>query len=249
MLASGQGRRRLTEHVAAVSQRRSALIAAWAVIAMTLAYFAGDWMTFGTLVVPGDAAATFARIEASQALFSAGILCFLVVLILDVVVAWALHIFFKPVNRDVSRLAAWLRLVYAAMLGMALPNLVEVQTLVRGAGGARLVDPALWRAQVMLSLEAFHDVWALGLIVFGLHLLTLGYLALCSSFVPKILGVLLLAAGLGFVAEHAGRLLADDFDVAVSTFVGWGELVFVFWLLVRGGRVRAPAPRATAAAT
>ena len=50
-------------------------------------------------------------------------------------------------------------------------------------------------AQGMLSLSAFQSGWDVGLVIFGLHLLVVGYLAFKSGYIPKWLGVLLFIAG------------------------------------------------------
>ena len=88
----------------------------------------------------------------------------------------------------------------------------------------------------MLSINAFYDVWAVGLIVFGFHLFLLGYLAFKSDFIPKIFGVLLVIAGLSYLIDYFGELLFPSFEAVISLVAGWGELIFMFWLLLRGGK-------------
>ena len=85
------------------------------------------------LILPGNAKATVENIMASATLFRTGIFIFLVVAILDVVVAWALYILLKPVNKRLSLLAAWFRVVYAAIFAVALTNLANVLQLLTGA--------------------------------------------------------------------------------------------------------------------
>jgi Domain of unknown function (DUF4386) len=79
--------------------------------------------------VQGDAATTANNIMANGLLFRSGIACFMVLVILDVVVAWALYILLKPVNKSLAMLAAWFRLVFAAILGVALHDLLSVLQL------------------------------------------------------------------------------------------------------------------------
>ncbi|AZO95310.1 DUF4386 family protein [Halocella sp. SP3-1] len=52
---------------------------------------------------------------ASEGLFHFSIFSFFIVLILDIVVAWGLYILLKPVNKNISLLSTWFRLVYAAI--------------------------------------------------------------------------------------------------------------------------------------
>lgn len=81
----------------------------------------------------GDAATTANNIMANELLFRSGIDSFMIVVILDVAVAWALYILLQPVNRNLAMLAAWFRLVYAAIFGIALHNFLSVLQLLSGA--------------------------------------------------------------------------------------------------------------------
>ena len=227
----------MTNRIADISQRQAALIAGFGLLIMTIFYIFADFFVFQKLTVPGDAATTANNIIASEMLFRTGIGCILIVLICDVVVAWALYIFLKQVNINLSLLTAWLRLVYAAMLGIAMLNFVVVLILLSGADYLAVFETDQLHAQVMLFLNAFYDVWALGLIIFGFHLAALGYLAFRSDYIPKILGILLMAAGLGYLIDYFGSLLFPNSDVAISMVLGWGELIFMFWLLFKGGKM------------
>ena len=90
------------------------------------------------MIVDGDAETTAHNIAASQGSFTFAVAAFLLVAVLDVVVALALYVVFKPVNRPMSSLAALLRIVYAALFALAIVNLVGVASM---AGGAE-TDPA-----------------------------------------------------------------------------------------------------------
>jgi hypothetical protein len=117
--------------------------------------------------------------------------------LLDIVVAWALYILLKPVNKSLSLLTAWLRIVYAAILGIALVNLTNVIQLLSGAGYLVAIETNQLNAQVMLSLNTFNDGWNVGMVIFGFHLLLLGYLVFKSGFIPKFIGILIIIASFG----------------------------------------------------
>ena len=227
----------MTNRIADISQLQAALIAGFGLLIMTIFYVFADIFVFQNLIVPGDATTTANNIVANDLLFRTGICCILIVLICDVVVAWALYIFLKKVNKYLSLLTAWFRLVYAAMLGIAMLNFVVVLILLSGANYMAVFETDQLHAQVLLFLNAFYDVWALGLIIFGFHLAALGYLAFKSDYIPKILGILLMAAGLGYLIDYFGSLLFPNSDVAISLVLGWGELIFMFWLLFKGGKM------------
>jgi hypothetical protein len=80
-------------------------------------------------------------------------------------------------------------------------------------------------------------------VCFGIHLALLGSLILTSGYIPKVLGVLLILAGAGYVIDTmANALLANygDYEttflliVAVPSVIG--EFAFTIWLLLRGGK-------------
>lgn len=176
------------------------------------------------LIQPGDAAATTANIAASEWRFRLGVAGMVVTAIFDVVVAVSLRIVFESVNRGVSEAAAWFRLVYTAMLLVALGHLASVP--------AMLDDPDA----VLRATETFDVMWHAGLIFFAIHILLIGYLAFRSGFVPRVFGVLLGITGLGYLADGAGLILVADFAPTFGAFTFFGEIALIFWLLIKGGR-------------
>jgi len=238
----------MTNQTSDVSQRQAAIVAGVAILIMAVAAVVATDLALGRLVVPGDAAATFHNIQASEMLFRTGIFSWLIILVCDVLAAWGLYVFFKPVNKSLSLLTAWLRLVYAAILGTALAHLIRALLLVRG--DAALADMGVKRLQahVLLSVQAFDGTWSLGLVVFGLHILMLGYLAFKSGYTPKIFGVLLMIAFLGYVLIHSAHVLVPGYENSIK-IIEWillipmvvGEVGLAVWLLIKGGKSR---PRA-----
>jgi hypothetical protein len=185
------------------------------------------------LVVPADAAATVNNIIASEGLFRSGIAAFLIVIMLDVVVAWALYVLLRPVNRTLALLVGWLRLVFAAVFAMALVNLLDVAQLLGGAERSTL-QPEQLHAQVMSSISSFDSGWVgIGLAIFGLHLLGLGFLLFRSAHFPRFLGVLVVVAGGGYLADSFTRILVPDFAFTFSLFTFVGEALLIFWLFWR----------------
>ena len=227
----------MTKRNGDISPGNAAIIAGIGLLLMTIFYLMADIFIFQKLIVTGDALTTANNIKASETLFRIGICFILIVLICDVVVAWALYIFLKQVNESLSLLMAWFRLVYAAMLGIALLNLVIVLLLLSGTNYLAIFETDQLNSQVLLFLNAFYDVWAIGLIIFGFHLTILGYLVFKSEYIPRYLGVLLMVAGLSYFIDVFGNLLFPNLNLAISMIFGWGELIFMFWLLIKGAKI------------
>lgn len=227
--------------------RRAARIAGIGYLAIfTLAIFA-NFLVRGGLVEAGDAAGTVENIAASETLFRAGLFAFLIVFVVDVVIAWALYIVFRSINADLSLLTAWFRLAYTVFLGVALIFFFRVLELVDGESFLTAFDEGQRNAQVMLSLDAFNYAWLIGLACFGLHLFLLGGLILRTAGAPRMLGLVLMVAGAAYIVDTSANALLPSYEdletiflvlVAVPAVIA--ELAFAIWLLLRGGREPAP---------
>lgn len=191
-----------------------------------------------SLVIPGDISTTSHNIASSIMLFKAEIIGWVVILILDVIVAWSFYIFLKPLDRELALFASWLRLTYAAILGIAILNLIYVLLLSNNA----VVTDQL-QENVAFYLEAFEMIWSVGLIVFGVHLLVVGWIALYSNSIPKTISILLVLAAIGYIGIHLCKTLLIEqniittIELILNIPMIVGELGFGLWLLFKGGRV------------
>jgi hypothetical protein len=227
----------MTNRITDISLRQAAIIAGVGLLAMAILAPFAEFFVRQSLIVPGDAATTANNIMANELLFRIAICVYLIVAILDIVVAWALYVFLKPANKSLSLLAAWFRVVYAGILAMVLINFVIALQLLSGADYLSAFETDQLHAQAMLFLNAFDYGWSIGLAIFGLHLLLLGYLVFKSSYVPKLLGILLIIAGLGYFIDSFGKLLSPNYDANIAMFTFIGEVLLIFWLLIKGARI------------
>ncbi len=205
-----------------------------------LAIFA-NFTVFLPLVETGDAAATAANITENEGRFRLGIVCFLLVLILDIFIAWALYLLLSPVSTNLSLLTALFRLAYTiAEIGVVL-YLVSALSII--------ASPEIYSAlqNGAESILAYHFLTGHGtgftvtLIFFGVHLLLLGYLIIRSSYLPTIIGALVMLAGLGYLIDGFGTVLIGDYDgeanlamyiVVLPALIGEGALML--WLIIMG---------------
>jgi hypothetical protein len=204
------------------------------------------------LVVPGDAAATAANITASTGAFRAGLAAESQVFLIEIAVSAMLFVILRPVSVPVALAATFARLAEAVIQAANLLTGIGVVLVLGGAGYLAAFGSDQLDALAMLFL----DINAFGILLwgmlFGFHLVLLGYLTYRSGFWPRALGVLLLAAGLGYLAQSFGHLLAPDLDELLSTLVMVlaipAELAFAIWLLWKGVDVERWHERADAAA-
>jgi len=225
--------------IADISLRKAAIIAGLGYLAIFIfATYAGIVSTG-----PGDSATTAINNMANEVLFRSGIASWVIVLILDVVVAWALYIFLKPVSKSLSLLAAWLRLIFTAIAGITLLKLLIALHLSKGADYLTVFTADQLQAQVMLFLNAYWGLTLIAWVFFGLHIFLLGYLIYKSSYIPRILGVLLIVASIGYlinsfahfllpnIVNFAGILLTVTITPAIIA-----EFSLMLWLLFKGGK-------------
>jgi hypothetical protein len=225
-----------------ISQRKAALVAGFSILIMAiLAGFAYGFVLQG-LIVPANITLTANNIKSSMMLFRVGIFSFLVVLICDILVAWALHVFLKKVNENLSLLAAWFRIVYSGILGVALLNFTFVVLLLNDANYLSVFEISQLNALTTFFLKAFNNIWSIGLVVFGCHLYVLGYVVFKSDYIPRIFGVLLIIASLCYIISNFANLLLTNYEkykATVELFISLpmivGELGFGLWLLFKGG--------------
>jgi hypothetical protein len=181
-----------------------------------------------TVVVPGDAAATAERIAVHGGLFRAGSVAEVIIPLLDVALALVFYVLLKPVNAPMALLAAFFRLMTAALvLASAATNFAALQT-------AQSPDLAL------LLLNLHQHLLAIGMVTFAVHILLLGYLIWVSNLLPRFVGVLLIVASVGYVANSLRVLLLLDWAAPVRSLVLLpafiAELSLMLWLLIKGAR-------------
>jgi hypothetical protein len=227
--------------------RRAAIIAGIGYSAIfVLAIFANFVVRTG-LVDPDSAATTFQNIVGSEMLFRGGLIGFLVIFLVDIVIAWALYVLFRAISPRLSLLTAWFRLVYTVFLGVAIIFFFGVLALVGGADYLSAFGQDQLDAQVTLLLEAFNSTWLVGLAAFGGHLILIGYLMVKSQFGPRVLGVLLGIAGTAYIVDTVAYGLMANYADYADLFLGivavpsvLAELGFTIWLLWKAGRETAP---------
>ena len=224
-----------------ISERSSALIAGISLLLMALVAGLTYGYIHGSLVIPGNAEETLNNISGSIGLFQSEIAGWTLTFLLDALVAWSLYHFFAGTSRGLSALSSVLRVVYTVFLGIAIFNLPKVLAIINDHMAEYGVEGA--SSKLMHYLNSFETIWSYGLIVFGLHLMVLGYLALRSSFVPKLWGILLIIAGVCYSGLNVLYAIAPGISENISSIeaimaipMTIGELAFAFWLIIKGGR-------------
>lgn len=207
------------------SQRTGALASGTALTAMAVLAVFGYFIAVKGLWVAGDAEKTADAIGNSPTLWIAGIVAMFVVTILDVIAALGTSAVFKPVHPRLAKVAWVMRTTFAAWYMVAVTQLVVAFT-------------NLDRPDVALAnIESFWSIWQTSLGFFGFYLLIVAYLAIRSGFMPKIFGILIGIAGLGYIADIIGLTFVAGFAPTFGFFGFIGETAMIFWLLIKGRKL------------
>lgn len=163
-------------------------------------------------------------IEENHMMVRFGILAFLITVVFDVVVAWALLELYK--DHYLSGLSTLFRMMHAAIMGVAVFALVLTLT----STGSQ---------EILQQTSIFNIIWLIGLFFFGIHLILLGNIIGR----PKLIAIFLVIAGAMYMVDTAAHFVLPDYEDYASIFLALvaipsivGEMAFSIWLLVKGGK-------------
>jgi hypothetical protein len=219
---SGTAQRRPTS----LSVRRASIVAGAGYLLLSILAGFGNYGALGSLVTTGNATKTASAIAGSRGLFVLGIGSLAAVAVLDVIVALALQKIFSPVSKRLSKVAAGLRIAYAGVFALAIYQLAGVLHVLGNSN------------QALQGVNAFNNIWNGGLMLFGLHLLLLGYLAYKSGYVPKWLGILIAVAGFGYFFDSLASVFSLGLTTKIASVAFIGEVALILWLLLKGRHIR-----------
>ena len=163
-------------------------------------------------------------IEKAPMLVRIGIFAFLITVVFDVVVAWALFELWR--QNPLTVLSTFFRMIHAAIMGVAifaLPPILVAST----------------KTQILNQIEIFNTIWLIGLFFFGIHLMILGKILQR----PKFITAFLIIAGVMYMLDTTAHFLVATYEDYASIFLALvaipsivGEMSFAVWLLVKGGK-------------
>ena len=153
-----------------------------------------------------------------------GILAFLITVVFDVIVAWALYELYK--GHVLNLPSTLFRMMHAAIMGVAIFALPHVLSLDSNAA-------------IMQQVNIFNTIWLIGLFFFGIHLMFLARIIRN----PKLIALFLILAGIMYMVDTCAHFLLPNYSDYASIFLAMvaipsilGEMSFAIWLLARGAK-------------
>ena len=107
-------------------------------------------------------------------------------------------------------------------------------------------EPAQLQALAMVLLDVFQQGFNITFIFYGLWMFPLGLLVFKSgsSFISKVIGVLLMVGCFGYLVSFLDILLSLNYQAITSLWMNIafiGEILCILWLLIKGPQDQEPA--------
>jgi Domain of unknown function (DUF4386) len=221
------------------STKKTARIAGLLYLVNAVTGFFGIIYVPSRLIVSGNAAATANNILASERLFRLGIVSESICAVEFVFLFWILYRLLGGVNKTHASLMVILGLVFVPIMVVNTLSEIAALMVLRGADFLSVFDKRQLEAMAMLLLDLHRYGYVVGWI-FGLFHFHFGVLVFRSGFLPRILGVLLIAACFGYLADSLTPLLLPSYEDVVGRIANipltLGEPAIILWLLIRGAK-------------
>lgn len=224
----------MMERIAATTPRSLARMAGAFQFLEGLTATFGQVVVLDRLVVAGEAAATATNLLGHQRLFWLGFASSVIGVICHLVWALLIYELFKPVNRRISLFAVLVILVGCAI--QALTSIMYLAPMLVLNAGSSLNALTAEQLQAVAYMFVRVNGYAFNtyLVFFGLWCVLIGFLILGSTFMPRILGVLLAISGLGWMMYLVPPLAIHLFIPYIAGASALGEIPLMLWLLIVG---------------
>jgi len=191
-----------------------------------------------TLIVSGEAATTANNIMANELLWRMGIAGSLIVQILQILIVLVLYKLLKPVNNNHASLMVVFALVGVPISMLNTLNRVAALLLLKSTAFLEVLGVDQLYSQMMFFLNMNENGVLIATIFWGLWLFPLGYLIYRSGYFPRILGVLVMMGGFGYLLDSFTHfILPDAIPQPVIIVLTIGEILFMGWLLIKGAKI------------
>ena len=187
----------------------------------------------GTLFVSGDAAATAANILAHRGLFQLGFAVYLIEMACQVAITALFYDLLKPAGKSVSLVAAFLGLTGSIIKTFSRVFFIAPLFILGGAHYLSVFSAEQLNSLALLFLKVNDKGAGMALVFFGFYAILTGYLIIKSTFLPRILGVLSVVGGFGWLTFLYPPLGSRLFPF-LAIFAILGAASLIFWLLVFG---------------
>lgn len=174
-------------------------------------------------------------ILANMGLYQSMLIGILIIIILDFIVSYTLYKYFENDNKKMSLLSGIIRVIYTLIFVIATYYLTK-----------NLNTNELTNQKVISNYHKFQTIWNIGLVIFGFHIILIGWLMKLHNKIPKILWSITLLAGVSYMVTSFLKVVSPDSEFVETLIMilalpmTIGELGLAIWLWIKGGKGTTP---------
>jgi hypothetical protein len=221
-----------------MSTQQKARLAGWLYVICIVSGFCAEFFVRDKLVAYGDAALTATRILAAPTLYRLGFLADLISFTTGILTSVIFYDLFRIVSRPVARVALTFAIVSNTVSIAAAIFCYAPLHILSGASYLNTFEPAQLQSMSVLSLRLYQFAFSLDLGLFSIDCLATGYLIYKSTFLPRMLGVLLAIGGVCYLYNSVAYFMPPSAvpDLFPYSYLPslLAEVSLALWLSVAG---------------
>ena len=202
-------------------------------VTLVAGVFAQGFLSDQLIVVAGDAAATARNVAAKPTVLRAAFSILMIEMACQIATTAVMYELLKPVDRSLARTAAVFGYIGSAIKILARLFFYAPLFVLGGSSYLTAFTQNQLEAIAYLLIRINNQGAGMACIFLGASTLMVGYLMLRATFLPRVLGVLGIIGGAGWVA-FIYPPLGNSLFVPIAIFALAGSAVTIGWLLIRG---------------
>ena len=214
-----------------MKQRKAAKITGLALLTMTITAIFSIGYAYDQFDRPEQLEWLKNTITQNIGLYYSMLTGILLIIILDFIVSYTLYKYFEEDKRKLALLSGIIRAIYTVIFGIATYFLTK-----------NVNTNELSNQIIKSNFEQFQTIWNCGLVIFGFHILLIGYLMKVNREIPNILSYITIIAGISYMLTSLLKLevpnsqLVNTLVMILALPMTIGELGLAIWLLIKGGK-------------
>jgi len=226
----------MTNRTTGISPQIYARVAGLLYLTVIAAGITAQMVIGSRIIVDSDAATTAMNILMHKDLFQLGFTVYMIEMASQIAQTALFYILLKPVNRNIALLALIFSLIGCTIKTISRLFYIAPLLVLDNSHYLAVFNVEQLQALALLLLNVNNQAAGIALAFFGFSTLLNGYLIFSSTFLPRILGVLSMMGGLGWLT-FLYPPLGNQLFLYILLVGLIGGVSQIFWLLAKGVNV------------